>query len=44
MAGFRQCNRCGSPVEEASINSINDSLDMRDGKKIKNTIKENNLK
>ena len=31
---------CGRPVEEASINSTNESLDVREGKKIKNTIKE----
>jgi hypothetical protein len=33
-------NRCGRSVEEASFNSTNDSLDVRDEKKIKNTIKE----
>jgi hypothetical protein len=27
-------------MEEASVNNTNDSLDVRDGKKIKNTIKE----
>jgi hypothetical protein len=36
----RRHNRCGRPVEEASVNSTNESLDVRDGKKIKNTIKE----
>ena len=32
-------NRCGRLVEEASVNNTNDSLDVRYGKKIKNTIK-----
>jgi hypothetical protein len=36
----RRHNRCGKPVEEASVNSTNDGLDMGDGKKIKNTKKE----
>jgi hypothetical protein len=36
----RQRNRCGRPMEEASVNNTNDSLDVRDGRKIKNTIKE----
>jgi hypothetical protein len=36
----RRRNRCGRPVEEASVNSTNDSLDVRDRKKIKNTRKE----
>jgi hypothetical protein len=36
----RRRNRCGRSVEEAFVNSTNDSLDMRDGKKIKKTIKE----
>jgi hypothetical protein len=31
----RWCNRCGRLVEEASINSTNDSLDMREGKRLK---------
>jgi hypothetical protein len=30
-------------MEEASVNKTNDILGMRYGKKIKNTIKENNL-
>jgi hypothetical protein len=34
------CNRCGRLVEETSVNSTNDSLDVRDGKNIKKTIKE----
>jgi hypothetical protein len=38
-----QRNRCGRPMEEASVNNINDSLDMRDGKKIKKNYKINNL-
>jgi hypothetical protein len=33
-------NLCGRLVEEASVNSTKDSLDVRDGKKIKNAIKE----
>jgi hypothetical protein len=36
----RRHNRCGRLVEEASVNSTKDSLDMREGKKIKNTMKE----
>jgi hypothetical protein len=32
-------NQCGRLMEEASVNNTNDSLDVRDGKKIKNTIK-----
>jgi hypothetical protein len=36
----RRRNRCGRPMEEASVNSTNESLDVKDGKKIKNTIKE----
>jgi hypothetical protein len=35
-----RCNQCGRPMEKASVNNKNDILDMRDGKKIKNTIKE----
>jgi hypothetical protein len=35
----RRRNRCGRLVEEAFVNNTNDSLDVRDGKKIKNTIK-----
>jgi hypothetical protein len=35
---FCRCNRCGRPMEEASVNNKNDSLDVRYGKKkIKNT-------
>jgi hypothetical protein len=33
-------NRCGRPMEVAYVNNTNDSLDMWDGKKIKNTTKE----
>jgi hypothetical protein len=36
----RRRNRCGRLVEEASVNSTKDSLDVREGKKIKNDIKE----
>ena len=39
----RRRNRCDRPMEEASVNNTNDSLDERYGKKIKNTIKRNNL-
>jgi hypothetical protein len=35
----RRCNRCGRLVEEASVNSTKDSLDVREGKKIKNARK-----
>jgi hypothetical protein len=39
--GWRhQRNRCGRLVEEASVNSTKDSLDVREGKNIKNDIKE----
>jgi hypothetical protein len=36
----RRHNRCGRPMEEASVNNTDDSLDVRYGKKIKNTTKE----
>jgi hypothetical protein len=36
----RRRNQCGRLVEEASVNSTKDSLEVREGKKIKNSIKE----
>jgi hypothetical protein len=37
----RRCNQCGRMVEEASVNSKKDSLDVREGEKIlKNARKE----
>jgi hypothetical protein len=40
MAGAVNVTDVVGLVEEASVNSTKDSLDMRDGKKIKNAIKE----
>jgi hypothetical protein len=31
----RQRNRCGRPIEEEFVNNTNDSLDVRDGKRLK---------
>jgi hypothetical protein len=31
----RWCNRCGRPVEEESVNSTKDSLDVREEKRLK---------